>query len=123
MKRDKDDECKYALNDNGKIFYTKVKWKMNGTWRLFIAKMVNPLTVEISNEWEATGSTFTMVFDSEEEALLTQKYMSDPKYMWIIEQTRVSGRLNGTTLSKFPNAPIEDVLTDEEIEYIKSHVK
>ena len=69
MKRDKDDDCKYALNDNGKIFYTKVKWKMNGTWRLFIAKMVNPVTVEISNEWEATGSTFTMVFDSEEEAI------------------------------------------------------
>ena len=49
--------------------------------------------------------------------------MIDPKYMWIVEQTRVSGRINQTTLSKFPNAPIEDVLTDEEIKYIESHVK
>ena len=64
-----------------------------------------------------------MTFDSEEEALLTQKYIIDPKYMWIVEQTRVSGRINQTTLSKFPNAPIEDVLTDEEIKYIESHVK
>jgi len=123
IKLDKDDIYKYPINDNGNIGYSRVSWKMNGTWRLFVGKMQNPLTIEISKEWEATGSTYTMIFDSEEEALLTQKYMTDPKYMWIVEQTRVSGRINQTTLSKFPNAPIEDILTDEEIKYIESHVK
>ena len=64
-----------------------------------------------------------MVFDSEEKALLTQKYMTDSRYKWIIEQTRVSGRINQTTLSKFPNAPIENVLIDDELKYIESYVK
>ena len=95
---------------------------MRGVWRLFIAKM-NPLNITINDKWESTGSTFTMVFDSEEKALLTQKYMTDSRYKWIIEQTRVSGRINQTTLSKFPNAPIENVLIDDELKYIESNVK
>ena len=123
IKSDKDETYQYPVNFNGKIRYSRVKWKMNGTWRLFIAKMENPLVIEVNKEWEADPSTFTMVFNNEEEALLTHKYLTDLKYMWLIEQTRVSGRLNGTTLSKFPNAPLEDILTDKEIKYIESHVK
>ena len=117
-----DDDHKYPVNINGKIKYSRVKWRANGTHRLFIAKMQNPLKVEYSSEWEADGSTFTMVFDSKDDALRTQSYLTNPIYMWIIEQTRVSGRVNGTTISKLPNAPIEEVLTSEQLSYIQSQL-
>ena len=112
----------YPVNINGKIKYSRVEWKYNGTWRLFIAKMQNPLKVEINKEWEADGSTFTMPFTSEDDALRTQNYLTNPLYLWIIEKTRVSGRVNGTTISKFPNAPIEEVLSPEQLSYIQSQL-
>jgi len=84
--------------------------------------MQNPLKVEYSSEWEADGSTFTMAFDTEEDALRTQSYLTNPIYNWVIEQTRVSGRVNGTTISKFPNTPIEEVLTDDQLFYIQSKI-
>jgi len=117
-----DDVHQYPVNINGKIKYSRVKWKNNGTPRLFIAKMQNPLRVEYSSEWEADGSTFTMVFDTEEEALLTKSYLDDPRYQWVIEQTRVSGRVNGTTISKLPNTPIEEVLSSDQLSYIQSQL-
>lgn len=117
-----DDDHKYPVNINGKIKYSRVKWRSNGTPRLFIAKMQNPLKVEYSSEWEADGSTFTMAFDTEEDALRTQSYLTNPIYNWVIEQTRVSGRVNGTTISKFPNTPIEEVLTDDQLFYIQSKI-
>lgn len=122
LKLTRDDVYQYPVNINGKIKYSRVKWKNNGTPRLFIAKLQQPLKVEYSSEWEADGSTFTMTFDTEEDALLTQSYINSPIYMWIIEQTRVSGRVNGTTISKFPNTPIEEVLTDDQLFYIQSKI-
>ena len=122
LKLTQDEVYQYPVNINGKIKYSRVKWKANGTWRLFIAKMQNPLKVEISKEWEADGSTFTMVFDSEEDALRTQSYLNNPMYNWIIEQTRVSGRINGTTLSKLPNVSIEEVLSQDQLNYIQSQL-
>jgi hypothetical protein len=117
-----DDDHKYPVNINGKIKYSRVKWKMNGTPRLFIAKMTKNVGVEYSSEWEADASTFTMVFDTEDDALRIQSYLTNPIYMWIIEQTRVSGRVNGTTISKLPNAPIEEVLTADQLSYIQSQL-
>lgn len=122
LKLTQDEVYQYPVNINGKIKYSRVKWRANGTWRLFIAKMQNPLKVEISKEWESDGSTFTMAFDNEENALRTQSYLNNPVYNWIIEQTRVSGRLNGTTISKLPNVPIEKVLTPEQLSYIQSQM-
>jgi hypothetical protein len=63
-----------------------------------------------------------MAFDTEDDALRTQSYLTNPIYMWIIEQTRVSGRVNGTTISKLPNAPIEEVLTADQLSYIQSQL-
>lgn len=120
LKLVQDDVYCYPVNINGKIKYSRIKWKNNGTWRLFIAKMQNPLRVDINQDWEADGSTFTMSFASKEDALQTHRYISDPRYLWVIEQTRVSGRVNGTTISKFPNAPIDSFLTPEQLAYIES---
>jgi hypothetical protein len=122
LRLDSDETYCYSVNINGKIKYSRVKWKGNGTHRLFIAKMQFPLKVEYSSEWEADGSTFTMVFDTKDDALRTQSYLINPIYNWVIEQTRVSGRVNGTTISKLPNAPIDEVLTSEQLSYIQSQL-
>ena len=122
LKKTQDDVYQYPVNINGKIKYSRVKWRMNGTPRLFIPKMQNPMTVECSKEWEADGSTFTMVFDTEEDALLTKSYLDNPLYRWVIEQTRVSGRLNANIICKLPNAPIEEVLTSDQLSYIQSQL-
>jgi hypothetical protein len=122
LNKTQDDVYQYPVNINGKIKYSRVKWRMNGTPRLFIPKMQNPMTVEYSKEWEADGSTFTMVFDVEEDALQTKGYLDNPLYRWVIEQTRVSGRLNANIICKLPNAPIEEVLTAEQLSYIQSQL-
>jgi hypothetical protein len=112
----------YPVNVNGKIKYSRIKWKDYGVWRLFIAKMTSPLTIDINQEWSADPSTFTMRFDSEEEAIKVKSHLDNPIYKWIIEKTRVSGRINGTTISKMPNAPIEEVLSSEQLSYIQSQL-
>ena len=61
-----------------------------------------------------------MVFDTEEDALQTKGYLDNPLYRWVIEQTRVSGRLNANIICKLPNAPIEEVLTADQLSYIQS---
>jgi len=110
------------VNVNGKFKYTRVSGKNAGTWRLFIPRMTNPTVVSISKDWEADGSTFTMVFDTEEDALRTQGYLNDPLYLWILESTKVSGRVNTSTITRLPNAPIEEVLTDNQLSYIQSQL-
>lgn len=122
LKKTQDDVYKYPVNINGKIKFSRVKWRMNGIPRLFIPKMQNPMTIEYSREWEADGSTFTMVFDTEEDALLTKGYLDNPLYRWVIEQTRVSGRLNANIICKLPNAPIEEILTADQLAYIQSQL-
>lgn len=121
-KSEPDDVYNVAVNVNGKFKYTRVPGKNAGTWRLFIPRMTNPTVVSISKDWEADGSTFTMVFDTEEDALRTQSYLNDPLYLWVLESTKVSGRINTSTITRLPNAPIEEVLTDDQISYIRSQL-
>ena len=76
----------------------------------------------VDNKTEAGGSTFTMVFSNEEDAKQTKKYLIDPVYDWIIDKTRVNGRVTNI-ISKFPNAPIEEVLDAESLDYIQKQLK
>lgn len=117
-----DDVFNIAVNVNGKFKYTRVPGKSAGTWRLFIPRMTNPTVVSISKDWEADGSTFTMVFGTEEDALRTQEYLNNPLYLWVLESTKVSGRVNTSTITRLPNAPIEEVLTADQLSYIKSQL-
>ena len=75
----------------------------------------------VDNKTEAGGSTFTMVFNNEEDAKQTQKYLINPIYDWIIDKTRVNGRVTNI-ISKFPNAPIEEVLNTESLGYIQEQL-
>ena len=114
-----DETFKYPVNVNGKIKYSRVKWKNTGTWRVFYPQMQNPTQITVDNVAEGAPSTFTMVVDSKEEGDKIKAILDDPRYQWVIEQTRVSGRVTAV-ISKFPNAPIEEVLTADQLSYIQS---
>tara|TARA_A100001201_G_scaffold129565_1_gene114996 strand:- start:431 stop:1498 length:1068 start_codon:yes stop_codon:yes gene_type:complete len=116
-----DDDHKYPVNVNGKIKYSRVKWKNTGTWRVFYPQMQNPTQITVDDVAEAAPSTFTMVVNSKEEGDRIKAILDDPRYQWVIEQTRVSGRVTNV-LSKLPNAPIEEVLTADQLSYIQSQL-
>jgi hypothetical protein len=122
LSEDENEEYKYPVNNNGKIRFARVPWKNAGTWRLFVPMLTNPLVIECNQEWEATPATLTMSFDSEADALKTKSYLDAPEYMWLIDRTRQGGRINCSTMIQFPNAPIEQVLTADQLSYIQSQL-
>ena len=114
---------KFPVNVNGKFKYCRVPGKAAGTWRLFMARFFDPLKIEISKEWEADASTFTMPFNSYVEAVRTQSYLNDPLYLWIIKKTSVSRRISQSIVSRFPNAPLSKVLNSDQLLYIESNIR
>jgi hypothetical protein len=116
-----DETFKYPVNVNGKIKYSRVKWKNTGTWRVFYPQMQNPTQITVDDVAEAAPSTFTMVVDSKEDGDKVKAILDDPRYQWVIEQTRVSGRVTAV-ISKLPNVPIEQVLTADQLSYIQSQL-
>jgi hypothetical protein len=118
------EEYPYAYNSNGKIKYGRVKWKTYGTWKMMIPHMGSPFKYEImvSDVVVCDQSCDVQYFDTEEDALKSKKNLDNPIYRWIIEQTRVGGRMSSAILSRFPNAPIEKVLTSEQLSYIQSQL-
>jgi hypothetical protein len=114
----------YPINSNGKIKYGKVKWKTCGTWKMMIPHMGSPFKYEIrvSDVVVCDQSCDVQYFDNEEDALRVKNILDNPVYRWIIEQTRVGGRMSSAILSRFPNAPIEEVLTSEQLSYIQSQL-
>jgi len=111
----------YPQNVNGKIKYGRVQWKGYGTWRVFLPQMATVTEIVVNNDTEAAASTFTMVVDSEEEGNKVKAILDDDVYRWIINQTRVSGRIT-PIVNEFPNAPIEEVLTADQLSYIQSQL-
>jgi hypothetical protein len=109
------------VNVNGKIKYSSIKWKNTGIWRVFYPQMQNPTQITVDDVAEAAPSTFTMVVDSKEEGDKIKAILDDPRYQWVIEQTRVSGRITAV-ISKLPNAPIENVLTPDQLSYVQSQL-
>jgi hypothetical protein len=114
----------YAYNSNGKIKYGKVKWKTYGTWKMMIPHMGSPMKYEImvSDVIVCDQSCDVQYFDNEEDAMSAKQILDNPVYRWIIEQTRVGGRMSTAILSRFPNAPIEEVLNPEQLSYIQSQL-
>jgi hypothetical protein len=118
------EEYQYPYNSNGKIKYGKVKWKTHGIWKMMIPHMGSPFKYEIivSDAIVCDQSCDVQYFDNEKDALNAKKNLDNPIYRWIIEQTKVGGRMSSAILSRFPNAPIEEVLTSDQISYIQSQL-
>ena len=114
-----DDDHIYPINVNGKIKYSRVKWKNSGKWKVMLPQLQKPAQIVVDDVMVAAPSTFSMVVDSKEEGDKVKENLESPEYQWILEVIRVSGRITGI-VSMFPNAPIDEVLTDDQISYIQS---
>ena len=62
------------------------------------------------------------IYKTEDDAIKSKNILDNPLYRWVIEQTRVGGRMSTAILSRFPNAPITQVLTSNQIDYIQSQL-
>ena len=91
---------------------------------MMIPHMGTPFKYEIivSDTMVSDQSCDVQFFNSEEEALKAKKVLDDPIYRWIIEKIRISGRISTAILTRFPNAPIEEVLTEEQLSHIQSQL-
>ena len=118
------DEYPYAINSNGNIKYGKVKWITYGKWKMMIPHMGTPFNYEIivSDTMVCDQSCDVQYFDTEDDALKTKNILDNPLYRWVIEQTRVGGRMSTAILSRFPNTPITKVLNSSQINYIQSQL-
>jgi len=114
-----DDDHIYPINVNGKIKYSRVKWKNSGKWKVMLPQLQKPAQIVVDDVMVAAPSTFSMVVDSKEEGDKVKENLESPEYQWILEMIRVSGRITGI-VSMFPNAPIDEVLTDDQLSYIQS---
>jgi hypothetical protein len=91
---------------------------------MMIPHMGSPMKYEImvSDVIVCDQSCDVQYFDNEEDAMSAKQILDNPVYRWIIEQTRVGGRMSTAILSRFPNAPIEEVLTADQLSYIQSQL-
>lgn len=114
----------YAVDFNGKVSYMQVKPAKYNDIRIFAPQLTNPKDFEFTVRTECgnNGSTYTMTFDSVEEANNVASIINNPIYLWVINQLRIDGRLNKTYLNTLPNAPIEEVLTADQLSYIQSQL-
>ena len=119
-----DDVYKYPVNVNGKIKYSAVEWKDVGVWRIFLPWMPpkGQAMYQVSNEWSASPSTLTMKFGSEEECVKAYKILCVDEYRWIVTQTIKNGRVNPAIINLLPIAPVNELLSDEQLNYIQSQL-
>ncbi len=122
--RDLQSECdstyKYPININGKIKYSRVK-VMDGCWRVFCPQLQQPTEITVDYDTVPATSTFNVIVSTEEEGNNIKQIISDPRYQWVINSIRVSGRI-APIIGKFAKAPIEQVLTPEQLSYIDSQL-
>lgn len=118
-----DDDHPYAFVKNGKIKYSSVKWITHGVPKVMIPQMHKPMLYEIHCSPDLAGdqSMLTSFHTDQESAIKMKNNLDNPVYRWIIEQTRVGGRIS-TFIAHFPNAPIEEVLTADQLSYIQSQL-
>ena len=119
-----DEVYKYPVNVNGKIKYGAVEWKDVGTWRVFLPWMPpkGQATYEVSKEWSAAPSTLTMKFANEEDCRNAYEILNTPEYRWIVSQTIKNGRVNPAIINLLPVAPVDDFLSEEQLNYIQSQM-
>ncbi len=121
---DADDIYKYPVNVNGKIKYGAVEWKDVGIWRIFLPWMPpkGQAVFQISKEWSASPSTLTMKFANEEDCKSAYEILSTPEYRWIVSKTIKNGRVNPAIINLLPIAPVNELLSEEQLNYIQSQL-
>lgn len=120
----KDDVHKYPVNVNGKIKYGAVEWKDVGIWRIFLPWMPpnRKCFLEVSNEWSAEPSTLTMKFDSEDDCKSVFNLINNEYYLKLMSATIKNGRVNPAIINLLPILSIEEVLSEDQLNYIQSQL-
>ena len=121
---DADEVYKYPVNVNGKIKYGALEWKDVGIWRIFLPWMPpkGRAVYQISKEWSAAPSTLTMKFDNEDDCKSAYEILNTPEYLWIVSQTIKNGRVNPAIINLLPIAPVNEFLSEEQLNYIQSQL-
>ena len=85
--------------------------------RIFAPQLTNPATFKFETRQNCgnAGATYVMEFNTWEEAQVVEDILNNPIYLWIVNQLRVDARLNKTFLNTPPIAPIEEVLTADQL--------
>ena len=121
-----DEEHPYAVANNDKIKYSRIKWKDYGVWRVFIAQFIgtgdyNKVNMWIDDKMGATGTTWTHRCSSKEEAERVYSYINIPEYRWIINELKVNGRITSKVID-LPIVSLSKILSKEQMSYIRSHI-
>lgn len=118
-----DDEHLYAVANNNKIKYSRIKWKDYGVWRVFVPQFSSDkdLTFWIDDKMAATGTTWTHRCNSKEEAEKILSYVNTPEYKWIINRLRVSSRIT-SKIRSLPATSLSKVLSADQLNYIQSQL-
>ena len=121
-----DEEHPYAVANNDKIKYSRIKWKDYGVWRVFIAQFIgtgdyNKVNMWIDDKMGATGTTWTHRCSSKEEAERVYTYINIPEYKWIINELKVNDRLT-SKVRDLPIVSLSKILSEEQMSYIRSHI-
>lgn len=119
-----DDIYKYPVSVNGKIKYGALEWKDVGIWRIFLPWMPpkGRAVYQICKEWSAAPSTLTMKFVNEEDCMSAYEILNTPEYLWIVSKTIKNGRVNPAIINLLPIAPVNKLLSDEQLNYIQSQL-
>ena len=114
----------YEYDINGKTFFLKHRCKNYSAFKIFVPQLTNPKTFQFytAENKGANQSTYTYEVNSLEEGKQITKLLNHPIYLWIINQTRSSSRLQKTYLDRMPIVEIEEVLSKEQLDYIRSQM-
>ena len=121
-----DEEHPYAVANNDKIKYSRIKCKDYGVWRVFIPQFIGTGAYDkvkfwIDDKMGATGSTWTHRCSSKEEAERVYSYINIPEYKWIINELKVNDRLT-SKVRDLPIVSLSKILSEEQMSYIRSHI-
>lgn len=118
---DKSDDYPYAVMNNDKIKFSHYQTKDAGVWRVFVPQFSGETKFFVDDQMGATASTWTHRCNSKEDAEYIKDIVSNPLYVWVIDQLKVSKRIS-SSIRYLPIAPIEEVLTSEQLSYIQSQL-
>lgn len=118
------DTHSHRLIDNGVVKYTSiVNGKDYGKPRVFLSRMKNPYIVMSDDYAMNTESTLVMYTDTIEDADRIVEILDSDFTRNTISIMASNGRISGGDISQLPAVPFEEVLTTEQINYIKEQLK
>ena len=113
----------HRLIDNGVVKYTSVVHGNDyGKPRVFLSRMKNPYIVLADDYAMNTQSTLVMYTKNKEESRKIVDILNSDIARKCISILLSNGRISGGDISKLPAVPFEEVLSKEQLDYIRSQM-